>query len=118
MISDDLGGQAVRRFYETSGQSFIGRYVARDAFLAGNDLLYLGNFAENDADLYQGIIRTLEFFTQKYREDTAFAERVDTSVQRILALKYRIFKNTFTLNSSQRTSKPSWYGGKIKCISL
>ena len=118
MISDDLGGQAVRRFYETSGQSFVGRYVARDAFLAGNDLLYLGNFAEADVDSYQGIVRTLEFFTQKYREDTAFAERVDISVQRILALKYRIYKNSFTLTQARGPANLPGAVGKSSALAF
>ena len=98
MISDDLGGEAVRRFYATSGQDFIGRYVARDAFLAGNDLLYLGNFSSVDEpDSYLSIIRTLEFFNLKYREDDVFAQLVDQAALRVLTLKYKLYKNIFTL---------------------
>ncbi|GAB4527678.1 MAG: hypothetical protein Fur0018_13400 [Anaerolineales bacterium] len=92
MVSDNLGSQAVRRFYDPSGLDFNARLVARDALLAGNDMLYLGNFrASNDPDAYTTIIRTLEFFTQKYREDPAFAQRVDSAVFRILTLKYRLY---------------------------
>lgn len=98
MVTDDLGSRAVRRFYDPTGQTFNGPLVALDAFLAGNDLLYLGNFVSSgDADSYTTIVNTLNFFTEKYREDTAFAQRVDESVQRILALKYRLYNNTFTL---------------------
>jgi beta-N-acetylhexosaminidase len=98
MISDDLGSRAVRRFYDPTGQTFNSRFVALDAFLAGSDLLYLGNFtASSDPDSYTSILSTLDFFTQKYRQDTAFAQRVDASVLRILALKYHIY-NTFNIS--------------------
>jgi beta-N-acetylhexosaminidase len=101
MISDDLGSRAVRRFYDPTGETFNGQFVARDAFLAGNDLLYLGNFVSSgDPDSYTTILRTLDFFTLKYREDSAFAQRVDESVLRILSLKFKLYGNTFTLNQT------------------
>lgn len=91
MISDDLGSMAVKKFFDPTNQSFDARQIARNALLAGNDLLYVDNFiASGDADSYTTILRTLEFFTQKYREDPAFAQRVDLSVERLLTLKYRI----------------------------
>lgn len=94
LISDRLGSQAVRRFFDPSGETFKARRVALDAFLAGNDLLYLGDFvASEDEDSYTTTIHTLEFFAQKYREDVAFAQRVDESVIRILTLKYRLYSS-------------------------
>ncbi len=101
MISDNLGSRAVRRFYDPSGQTFNGPLVARDAFLAGNDILYLDNFlSSGDDDVYTSYIRTLEFFAQKYREDPAFAQRVDQSVLRILSLKYRVYGNSFSITAT------------------
>jgi len=92
LVSDDLGLQAVRRFYAPDNTTFSARLVARDAFLAGNDLLYMGNIISSDApDNYTTILRSLESFAQKYREDPAFAGRVDESLRRILALKYRLY---------------------------
>jgi len=92
IVSDDLGIQAVRRFYDPANQSFSARIVARDAFLAGNDLIYLGNIISSDAvDNYSSIVQILDYFTQKYNDDAAFAQRVDESVKRILTLKYRIY---------------------------
>ena len=100
-VSDDLGSRAVRRFYDPTGQTFNGLFVARDAFLAGNDMLYLGNFiSSGDEDSYTSILRTLTFFAQKYREDAAFAERVDDSVSRILTLKYSLYDNAFSLTET------------------
>ncbi len=101
MISDNLGSRAVRRFYDPSGQTFNGPLVARDAFLAGNDLLYLDNFlSSGDPDVYSSYVRTLAFFAQKYREDPAFAQRVDQSVLRILTLKLKIYNDTFSVNAT------------------
>lgn len=100
MVTDELGGQAMRRFYESSGQTFVPKYVARDAFLAGNDLLFTGDFSTPPVDSYTNLTSTLDFFTQKYKDDTAFAQRVDQSVLRILTLKYRLYKNSFTYGST------------------
>ncbi len=94
MVSDDLGSPTVRSFYDPAGQTYLARLVARDAFLAGNDLLFMGNIVSSDApDNFTTVVRALEFFNQKYREDTAFALRVDDSVSRILTAKYRSYGN-------------------------
>ena len=92
MISDDLGSQTVRLFYDPGGQSFQARLVALDAFLAGNDLLNMGNIVSSDVkDNYSSVIQTMDFFTQKYLADSAFAKRVDDADLRILTTKYRVY---------------------------
>jgi beta-N-acetylhexosaminidase len=99
IISDDLGTRAVSDFYATGGGQFLARTAARDAFLAGNDMLYLGNINSSDApDSYTTTTRTIEFFAQKYREDPAFAQRVDASVARILAVKFGLYE-IFTISN-------------------
>lgn len=99
LISDNLGTPAVRDFYVSGGGIFQARIASRDAFLAGNDLLYLGNIKGDDApDSYTSVVRTLDFFAQKYREDPAFAQRVDASVARILTAKFGVYGN-FTINN-------------------
>ena len=91
IVSDDLGTNAVRQFY-TTGTSFPAQTVARDAFVAGNDLLYLGNIVSSDEpDTYSTVLEILSFFAQKYRQDPAFAQSVDSSVLRILSQKYRLY---------------------------
>ncbi len=94
MISDSLGSRAIRRFHDPAGLSFRAHLVARDAFLAGNDLLLLTDFqSPEDADEFETITNALAFFAQKYREDPVFAGRVDESVLRILRLKLRLYQN-------------------------
>lgn len=97
MISDNLGSQAVRRFYDLTSQTFDARRVALNAFLAGNDLLYVADFTSTELpEASEATIQTLQFFTDKYREDPAFAQRVDESVLDILNLKLKMYGD-FTL---------------------
>lgn len=99
IVSDDLGSQAVRRSYDPSGKSFDARQVVLSAFLAGNDLLYMDRIlTTSEQDTYSTILRVLDFFNQKYRDDRAFADRVDASVERILKLKFQIYE-TFDIKN-------------------
>ncbi len=92
LVSDDLGSQAVRKFFNPTGLLFDGRQIARNAFLSGNDLLYMDQLtSSNDIDRYQTYKTIIEHFVQKYREDITFAEKVDAAVIRILTLKYKIY---------------------------
>lgn len=92
IVSDDLGSEAVRKFFDPLNTGFDARQVARSALLAGNDLLYLGNITStNDPDSYTTIVRTIDYFTQRYREDSAFQKRVDQAVMQILTMKFRIY---------------------------
>ncbi|MEN6393099.1 MAG: glycoside hydrolase family 3 N-terminal domain-containing protein [Anaerolineaceae bacterium] len=101
IVCDNLGSQAVRSFYELTSQEYDARRVALNAFIAGNDLLYMGDVKSgNDEDSYTSTIRTLDFFAQKYLDDTEFAQRVDESVFRILTLKYQMY-DKFTLAAVQ-----------------
>ncbi len=92
IVSDDLGSEAVRDFYSLGGESFSPRLVARDAFLAGNDLLYLGNITTDEFDdSYSATLRILDAFAQEYRNDQVFAQLVDAAVTRILVQKLRLY---------------------------
>lgn len=96
ILSDELGSQAIRRYYTQIGQTYDPKLVSRDALLAGNDLILTGNFtADNSPDLYTSIVNTLDFFAQKYRDDVAFAEEVDDAVLRILTEKFELYNNSF-----------------------
>ena len=89
-VSDSLGSRAVRLFFDPTGNEFDPINIARTAFLAGNDMLYLDNFwAKNDPDPFTTIRTTLESFTTKYEEDSVFAQQVDASVRRILGAKLK-----------------------------
>jgi beta-N-acetylhexosaminidase len=92
MVSDDLGSEGVRDFYALGGEIYSPRLVARDAFLAGNDLLILGDIATGESDdNYSATLRILDAFSQEYRNDRVFAQLVDTAVARILTHKLRMY---------------------------
>jgi beta-N-acetylhexosaminidase len=97
MVSDDLSTTSIQKFYDPNGTSFDARQVVKNAFMAGNDLLYMGNLTSSgDEDNYTTIINCLKLFVQKYREDASFAQQVDDSVFRLLTQKYEQYDN-FTL---------------------
>ena len=99
IISDNLGSRAVYTFYAPAGQGFSAQLVARDAFLAGNDLLYLGNITSGESsESFATTVDVLQFFAQRYREDPAFAQLVDEAVTRILTRKYQLFKRFSLVN--------------------
>jgi len=120
LVSDNLGSRAFRRFIDPSDNAFQARFIARDAFLAGNDLLYLGNdfIATEDQEAYPTVVRTLQFFAQKYREDPAFQQQVDASVLRILTIKYRLYNNILTLNQTQARSEGLEGVGKSSAVTF
>lgn len=92
IFSDNLGSESLRRFFDPNGTNFDALPVARNAFLAGNDVLYVDDLVSSvDPDAYTTLVSILEFFVQKYREDSAFAQRVDSSVLRILNAKEAIY---------------------------
>ena len=102
MVTDALGVPAVRKYYDPQLQSFPHKRVAQEAFLAGNDLLVLSQFALTDiwADQFENIKSTIEFFRDKYVSDSKFQAQVDQSLARILRLKYKLYPG-FSLEGVQ-----------------
>ena len=98
LMSDALGVPAIRRYYDPQLKKFPHRQVAQDAFLAGNDLLFLSRFALTDEwdDQFAAIKETILYFQSKYQDDSEFRARVDTSVGRILSMKRRIFREDWS----------------------
>lgn len=102
MISDSLGVPAIKRF--PAYQPFNNRRIARDAFNAGNDVLFLSEFDDTNPRLEQTetIIDTLAHFTQQYETQPDFAARVDAAVKRILTLKLKLYGGQFDPERAQR----------------
>ena len=102
MVTDALGVPAVRKYYDPQLQSFPHKRVAQEAFLAGNDLLVLSQFALTDVwvDQLTNMKSTIEFFRDKYVSDSKFQAQVDQSLTRILRLKHRLYPE-FSLEEVQ-----------------
>ncbi|MEM7346089.1 MAG: glycoside hydrolase family 3 N-terminal domain-containing protein, partial [Chloroflexota bacterium] len=104
LVSGELGVPAIREFYMTDDDSFPHRRVARDALLAGNDLLYVGQFstqtAANAVDIQIDNVRdTIEWFNEQYANDSTFKLRVDEAVLRILQTKLRLYGGDLSLSN-------------------
>ena len=98
IVSDELGVRSVQRFYDATEQEFPHRQVARDALLAGNDLLYLSNFALGNAAYQQELANikdTVEWFRERYETDQSFQQRVDEAALRVLQLKLELYEGEF-----------------------
>ena len=93
IVSDALGVPAVRKYFDPTLNTFPHRRIAKESFLAGNDLLILAQFDLNNRwpDQFENIKDTILFFRNEYRSNPAFAARVDEAVKRILRLKLKLY---------------------------
>ncbi len=93
LISDAPGSIIVRDYYSATASigTVSATQAALDAFQAGNDMLLLDNLRPGDDA--QAIRNVISAFRQKYSTDPAFQQRVESAVQRILRLKYRLYPN-------------------------
>src|SRR5690606_33555671 len=99
LVTNALRLRGVRRYYLQGEGQFPARSIVRDAFGAGNDVLYLGQFGNDPPnDQTSTIIDTINFFISQYESDPAFQAQVDTSVRRILAKKLDLYQE-FNLNT-------------------
>ncbi len=102
VVSDALGSRAVQRYYDDTGAEFPHRRVAKDALFAGNDLLYLGDFALQPAGYETQLANvkdTITWFQDRYQTDPSFQIRIDDAVRRILQLKLRLYEGVFSLDN-------------------
>lgn len=102
LVTDKLGVRAVQRFYDDTEQEFPHRRVARDALLAGNDLLFLADFGlgdANDTTQLANIQDTIRWFQERYGADLAFRQRVDEAVRQLLLMKLRLYGGDFGLEN-------------------
>ena len=93
IVSDSLGVPAVKKYYDATLETFLHRQIARDALMAGNDMLILAQFALDD--LYEpqfvNMRDTLFYFRQQYKTDRLFAKRVDQAVLKVIRLKLKLY---------------------------
>jgi beta-N-acetylhexosaminidase len=100
-VSDGLGVRALRRYYDPNEETFNSRRIAQEAFLAGNDLLILSDYAltESWEDRAANIRSTIAFFQERYASDPSFQSLVNEAVARILRLKLSLYGTTPRLST-------------------
>ena len=93
MVSASLGVPAVRKYFDPTLSTFPHRRMAKEAFLAGNDLLLLSDFdlAGDWTVQLENVRDTISFFRAEYQNNPAFAAQVDESVARILWRKLKLY---------------------------
>jgi beta-N-acetylhexosaminidase len=92
LISDAPGSVMARDYYSTTSSGSISvTQAALESFQAGNDLLILDGLRPGSIDGAAAIRDVISAFRQKYSTDPVFQQRVDSAVQRILRLKYRLY---------------------------
>ncbi len=100
LISSPLGSYAIRRYYNI--RPFPHRQVAREAFLAGNDMLYLADFGPKPGDeQLDNVIDVIRFFAERYDDDPVFRAQVDESLSRILRLKLAVYNGDISYENVQ-----------------
>jgi beta-N-acetylhexosaminidase len=99
IVSDALGVRATRRYYGDAEQEFPHRRIARDALLAGNDLLFVADFGSQPGSTQSELANikdTITWFQEKYRTDQSFQQLVDAAALRVLQLKLRLHDEDFS----------------------
>jgi beta-N-acetylhexosaminidase len=93
IVSAPLGVPAALEGITGSRDNFPARRLSQDAFLAGNDVLLLFNFAfdDNAEAQFANIKNAIGFFQEKYQTDPNFQRAVDRSVRRVLKAKIKIY---------------------------
>lgn len=98
IMSGPLAAPALRRYFETINPENF-RRVAQDAFVAGNDLLYLADLSLDGSwqSQFRNIVETLSTFQFLYAGDQDFAALVDEAARRIVRLKLGLYRDSIDL---------------------
>ncbi|MCS7252131.1 MAG: hypothetical protein NZ572_06875 [Thermoflexus sp.] len=91
LLSPPIGHPILRALYTDEQGAIDFRRAALEAFLAGNDLIWLGDLHSNPSEAARRAIEVIQFFGEKYSTDLAFQNLVNSSVARILRLKYALY---------------------------
>ncbi len=91
LLSPPLGHPTLRALYADEQGGADLRRTALDAFLAGNDLIWLGDLHSNPSEAARRAAEVIGFFREKYSTDLAFQNLVNSAVARILRLKYGLY---------------------------
>lgn len=98
MVSDALGVEAVGKYFDPTEQTFPHRQIAKEALMAGNDLLIISEFSRPRASSLQmaNLIDTMGYFRDEYGSNAQFRQRVEEAVRHILQVKLRLYPNRET----------------------
>ncbi len=95
LVSYSLGVPAVRKYYDPELNTFPHKRIAREALMAGNDVLFISQFGLSGSweEQMQNLRETILYFRDLYNSDNDFRLRVDDAVKRILQAKLHLSPN-------------------------
>jgi beta-N-acetylhexosaminidase len=94
LVADFLGSEAIKEHLNARRAGLPHFRIAREALMAGNDILPLVEFSLSgdwEADAYPRIVETIKYFQERYRFDPGFQTIVDESVRKILQAKLELY---------------------------
>ncbi|MGC9469839.1 MAG: glycoside hydrolase family 3 N-terminal domain-containing protein, partial [Anaerolineae bacterium] len=93
IVCDSLGVTGLERFYAPGTQEVPHRTIARDALMAGNDILpILFSVHPNWVSGSVPVIKdTIDYFAAQYESDSQFRIRVDDALRHIVAAKLHLY---------------------------
>ncbi len=105
IVSDALGVPAVAKYFDPSAKTFPHRQIAKEALMAGNDLLSIDQFARPQAASLQtaNLVDTISYFQEEYAANPQFQQRVEEAVTRILRLKLKLYGGEFSRQAVEVT---------------
>jgi beta-N-acetylhexosaminidase len=97
IVSDALGVPAVAKYFDPTEQTFPHRQIAKEALMAGNDLLSIDQFARPQAAISQAanLADTVTYFREEYANNPQFRQRVEDAVTHILRVKLKLYGGAF-----------------------
>ncbi|MGB9301017.1 MAG: glycoside hydrolase family 3 N-terminal domain-containing protein [Anaerolineae bacterium] len=98
LVADFLGADAIKEHLDAQRAGFPHFRIAREALMAGNDILPLVQFSLSgdwEADALPRMVETIGYFQDRYSSDPAFRPWVDESVKRILQAKLELYGSLF-----------------------
>lgn len=104
IVSAPLGSSASLEYVVTNRTAFPARRLVQDALFAGNDLLYLTDFAFPDKpeDEIRNIEDAIDFAREQYRQNANFQAAVNRAVRRVIKAKVKIYgANLLTTRAEQ-----------------
>ncbi len=115
VVADALGVSAIQAYYDPTLSTFPARQAAKDALLAGNDLLPIVLYArERDYNGKQlpNMLDTMAYFRDEYRANPAFRQRADDAVRHILSAKLKLYPDLLPQSAQVDTALVSTLVGQ------
>jgi beta-N-acetylhexosaminidase len=100
LVADFLGADAIKEHLNASRAGLPHLRIAREALMAGNNILPLVNFSLSDdwdGEAYSRIVETIQYFQERYTSDPQFRPWIDQSVRKILQVKLGLY-GSFSLD--------------------